>query len=163
VTTLEFDDLFDLRLPAYLLGLTAGPANDLEIVIEEATGQGPPLPNRSTTDHPIDEVLNSILADARPIEPGHGDRIVKIVWNQVVSFAVLDESYAGPERSGPAETPQLFSIVEGSWFDDYTAAATWATDEFPGPLTHYSLVTLNRVVSVISDQRPIVELVGVHS
>ncbi|MBA3512721.1 hypothetical protein [Sphingomonas sp.] len=102
------------------------------------------------------------MANAQAIEPGPGDRVIEVIWEQPVSYAVTDESFAGLERDGQTADGRVARIVDDSWFDDFVKASTWADATFPGPLRHYSIVTNNHCVNVISANEPQVKLVSVY-
>ncbi len=158
---LESADLFDVRVPAYLVSLSDGPGNRLTLVIEEATGLGPPGEAIETPSSPADEAFNEIMANAQAIKPGPSDRVIEMTWEQPVSYAVTDESFADLERDGQTADGRVARIVQNSWFDDFVKASTWADDNFPGQLRHYSIVTNNHCVNVISAKEPKLKLVSV--
>lgn len=159
---LEPGDLFDVRLPAYLIGLVGAPENRLVLTIEEATGLGPVQPGQVALGDATEDVLENMLGNSRAIERGPGDRVIEVIWERPVAFAVTDESFAGPERDGEPAAGRVARLVEGSWFDDFVSTSTFADADYPGPLRHYSIVTLNHVVNVISDTEPHLRLVHVH-
>ncbi len=75
-----------------------------------------------------------------------------------VAYSVRDESYVSRDEA-ETWTGRFFRVYTHSKFLDYVEAATLASDDYPGPLTHYELVTLNHIVDVVSIEEPEVKLI----
>ena len=99
------------------------------------------------------------LGEGRPIEVTDASRSFEIWWPSYVAYAVRNESYWKVENGEPPLGDHLDRRY-GSAFQRYVAETTFADDEYPGPLEHWQLTTLNHIVDVISVGAPIVRKVG---
>ncbi len=107
-------------------------------------------------------VVEGLLGEPKPIEfagvaLGEGQQIMlteasrssEIHWGNYVAYSVRNESYWKPET----DEPPLIDHLEQRWnsaFQRYVSETTFACDEIPGPLQHWSLTTLNHIVDVVS-------------
>jgi hypothetical protein len=153
----DADLLYELRLPAFIESLEDGPGNRVRIVIREATHVGEPVGPEPGLDIP------AIFHDARPLISGPGDRIVALTWHDYVAYSVISESYAGKEAASPPHDGRVVHTFGASHFLDYVRKASFASDEYPGPLLHHEIVTEQHVVNLVSDQPPEVRTVSVQA
>ncbi|WP_417617024.1 hypothetical protein [Parasphingorhabdus sp.] len=100
------------------------------------------------------------LGQGRPIEITNASRSFVIKWDSYVTYAVRNESYWKEEAGEPPLGDHL-DRRHGSAFQRYVSETTFADDEYPGPLEHWSLTTLNHIVDVISVGPP--RVTKVHS
>jgi hypothetical protein len=133
------------RLDLYLVDISEPRDNDLRVVVLTARGRGPL------------EDTGSELGEARRIQPLDGDEAYELVWPRYVAYAMRSESYAKME-DGEAPVSDSLHIRESSAFLTYVTATTFANDEYPGPLTQWSLDTLNHCLDVVSDTSPEIRL-----
>ncbi|MEK6638908.1 MAG: hypothetical protein AABY88_12585 [Pseudomonadota bacterium] len=136
--------LSDIRSCPFLVELRDDPGNFLTIVVEEANGLGEPTD--LSENIPIE--LRSILPESRPIISVAGDRMIEIMFSYPVGYAVLNESYA--------------SSGEPDAFKDFIRRATFASDDYPGKLEQFSIVTHNHVIEVMSDSAPVLNVISVQ-
>ena len=73
---------------------------------------------------------------------------------QLCSLLLRNESYVGVDRSEQAAMGQKFQILTKSHFIDYVSRATFASQEYPGPMTHYRIICEGYVVDVIATVAP---------
>jgi hypothetical protein len=136
--------LSDIRLCPFLVELRDDPGNYLTIIIEEATGLG----ERYEVSEGGLSSWPSILQDTRPIISVAGDRLIEIIFSYPVGYAVLNESYA--------------SSGEPDAFKDFIQRATFASDDYPGKLEQYSIMTHNHIIEVMSDSAPVLKVISVQ-
>ena len=139
----------------------------------------PPLSRQSTLvvadiTEPSNNDLRLILVEVRPssstveadvvqmrlIEPQSDSRVFEVMWWRYVTYAVRNESFFRPE-----DGEQLRGQATGTRVDTallaYAKATTFASDDFPGALSHYFVYSEWHCVDVISDTPPDVrELTG---
>jgi hypothetical protein len=118
--------------------------NVLRLVIEEARASGEPEEMR------IGDVT---LSGVRPIVSDDSCYAYEVVFDSYVAYSVRNESYTSEDKS-EVFTGNLFRVYSKSRFRDYVNAATFATDEYPGKLSHYEIVCENHIVDVVSVAEP---------
>lgn len=89
------------------------------------------------------------LGEGRPIEISAESRSFELKWDSYVAYSVRNESYWKEEEGEPPLGDHLERRY-GSAFQRYVSETTFADDEYPSPLEHWSLTTLNHIVDVIS-------------
>ena len=89
------------------------------------------------------------LGEGRPIVISDESQCFELHWDNYVAYAVRDESFWKAEDGEPARGKQLERRFDSAFFR-YVSATTFADDEYPGPLEHWSLATLNHCVDVVS-------------
>lgn len=88
------------------------------------------------------------------VESNDKSRLFEINWNNYVAFSVRNESYASSNANENVRPGRKFQTLLQSHFIDYVSRATFATSEYPGPMTHYCLNCENHIVDVISTEAP---------
>lgn len=113
--------------------------NDLRLIVVEVR------PNGSAEDE-ADSV------QMRPIQPQGDSRVFELTWWRYVTYAVRNESYFAVEdgevSSGSTGTRNDTALLA------YVTATTFASDDFPGPLTHYFVYSEWHCIDVVSDTPP---------
>lgn len=109
--------------------------NDLHIVVAEV---GPSAHEEMTQ-----------LGLARRVGPFEGSRTFELTWYCYVAYSIRNESYV----IGEPDSPDLRERAETA-FGAFVKATTFASDEYPGPLTHWSLYTNWHCIDVISVDPP---------
>jgi len=99
----------------------------------------------------VGEPQDSPLPDSRPISSGPASPRFELIWENYIAYAVLNESYAEPIAG---VTSGALQRVPSSPFLDYVSAATFASDDHPGPFEHYQLCCAWHVVDVASTDPP---------
>jgi hypothetical protein len=119
--------------------------NDLRVIVIEAK----PGPGLVETD----------LGPATPIRPDSVSRAYEIVWSQYVAYNVRNESYFQPEPGEVLGGPSL-AVRTASAYLTYVSASTFATNDYPGVLTHWRLYLEWHCVDVVSVDPPTVRLLS---
>lgn len=129
-----------------LASLTEPSNNDLRLVVIEVR---PSVLPQDQAD----------FVQMRPIEPQSDSRVFEITWWRYVTYAIRNESYFAIEQG------EVYSGSTGTRDDTallaYVKATTFASEDFPGALTHYFVYAGWHCVDVVSDTSPEVrELTG---
>jgi hypothetical protein len=93
------------------------------------------------------------LGHGRPIEITAESRHFELIWNDYVAYYVRNESYWAAE---PNEAPMVNHLERrfDSAFMSFVSTTTFADDDYPGPLQHWALTTLDHLVDVVSVEPP---------
>jgi hypothetical protein len=111
------------------------------------------LPRPEDEARSLSEAMDLGLPLGSPIEHVAGCRIFVVDWSDYVAYSVRNESYV---------TTDDYEVFEGRNFVKYTRSryldfveqATFASDSYPGPMTHWGIFCLNHIVDVISCSEP---------
>lgn len=114
-------------------------SNDLRLILVEAKPQS--------------TVVVTELGLANPIEPDQTSRGFELTWWRYVAYSVRNESYFSRE-DGADFSPGLIGTATNSAYLAYVRATTFASNDYPGPLTHWFVNTEWHCVDVISDTPP---------
>ncbi len=87
--------------------------------------------------------------EGRPIVVTDASQSYELCWDNYVAYAVRNESFWKAETSEPPSENMLERRFHSA-FLRYVSETTFADDEYPGPLEHWSLTTLNHCVDVVS-------------
>jgi hypothetical protein len=133
----------------FLMELREGSCNSLHVQVAEGRAVGSP---KSIT------VADTEISDCTAIEITDESRFFEIVWNSYVGYSVLNESYATPsdEESGEGNR---FRIYSQSRFLRFMSGATFACDDYPGPMRHYCVGCEDQILHVLSTDPPTVRRV----
>lgn len=118
-------------------------ANDLRVVVVEAKLGSEPV--------------QTALGPANPIAPDSASRAHEIVWSHYVAYNVRNESYFRPEPGEVLGGPPL-DVRTSSAYLAYIAASTFATNDYPGVLSHWRLYLERHCIDVVSVDPPVVRL-----
>lgn len=99
------------------------------------------------------EVTGIDLGEGRPIALTDESRFFELTWDDYVAYAVRAESYWAAEPDEPPFVNHLSRRVNSA-FLHFVSKTTFADDDYPGPLQHWALTTLNHCVDVVSVQPP---------
>lgn len=97
------------------------------------------------------------LGESRPILLTDESRSFELRWDNYVAYAVRNESFWKGEDDELPRGKMLERRFDTAFFQ-YVSATTFADDEYPGPLEHWSLTTLHHCVDVVSVGPPSVML-----
>jgi len=133
----------------FLIELREGSRNSLHVQLAEGRPVGVPKSIK---------VADTEISDCTAIEITDESRVFEIVWNSYVGYSVLNESYATPsdEESGEGNR---FRIYSKSRFLQFMSAATFACDDYPGPMRHYCVGCEDQILHVLSVDPPTVRKV----
>ena len=127
------------NLNLYLTAIGEPACNELRIVVAEGL-----LGELTKID-----VAGVDVGEGRPIEIMAESRSYEISWDNYVAYVVRNESFWKAEKREPAFTKHLERRFDTA-FMRYIRDVTFADDEYPGPLEHWYLATLNHCVDVVS-------------
>jgi hypothetical protein len=129
---------------AYLLEISEPLPRTLRVVIQQAEAE------EATRELVLGDVL---LTELHRIVPAKGSHTYEFVWASYVIYAVRNESFVGPENTA-ISTGRHFREFSKSHFLSFAEVATFATEEYPGPMRHFGLFTESHLVDVISVADP---------
>ena len=98
-------------------------------------------------------VVDTEFGAAHPVEPDETSRGFELTWWCYLGYSIRNESYFKPE-DGAASGPGPVGTVTNSAYLAYIAATTFATNDYPGPLTHWFVDTQWHCIDVVSDSPP---------
>jgi hypothetical protein len=137
----------DGLLNLYLTDIGEPSENQLRIVVAEGLLGEPTQIDIEGVD----------LGEGRPILVTDESRSFELRWDNYVAYAVRNESFWKAEDDELPRGRMLERRFDSAFFR-YVSATTFADDEYPGPLEHWSLTTLNHCVDVVSVGPPRVML-----
>ena len=115
--------------------------NDLRVVVVESR-RGEAL-------------IETEVGPAFPVSPDETCRAFMITWWDYVAYVVRNESYFRREEGEPDYQP--LGVRTDSALLRYVAQTTFASDDYPGPLSHWVLYTEWHCIDVVSSIAPEVE------
>jgi hypothetical protein len=127
----------------YLRELGEPRDNELRIVVEEASVTS----NAASAAGP--------LSAYGPIESNEASRLFELRWENYVAYSVSNESFATTDEVEQF-SGRLYRLYSCSHFLDYVRKATFATDEYPGPLRHVGILCLNHIVDIAAVEEPMI-------
>lgn len=126
--------------------------NVLRIVVSEAVA------SKDTEDL----VIGNTTISGRRIVSDEACASYEFVFDQYIAYTVFNESYTYGDPNDP-NIGLLFRTYANSLFLDFVRQATFATDDFPGKLTHYEIVCLDHIIDVAAVANPSITLIGSHA
>jgi hypothetical protein len=131
----------DVSLSLHALGEPRN--NDLRVVVLEAK--------------PASEPVQTVLGLATPIAPDETCRAYEIVWSAYVAYNVRNERYFRAEPGEALGGPPL-AVRTASAYLAHVRASTFATDDYPGGLTHWRLYLEWHCIDVVGVDPPEIRL-----
>ena len=133
-----------------------GEPADQEFRITVANGHlGREVPLSDVVSKSDVSMANVDLGMVQPIEVTSQSRIFQFHWTDYIAYNVRNESFWALEDGEPKHAGNFYTR-EKSAFLDFVSATTFASDDYPGPLTHWALETLNHCIAVVSSAPPII-------
>ena len=130
----------------FLASIEEVSGNNLRLIVQE----GRPTGARENI-----EVAGTVINDVQSVLP-YVDSAWEIVFERYVAYSVRNESYVSLDADELWEG-HLFRTYSKSKFLDYTRAATFACDEYPGNLCHNELVCTDHIIDVVTVQPPTIQ------
>jgi hypothetical protein len=93
------------------------------------------------------------IAGGHPVRSVEGSRLFEIIWDSYVAYSVRNESYVTRDES-EGFLGRFARIYSKSHFLDFVSRATFASDEYPGPMQHIELVSECHIIDVVSTSAP---------
>ena len=90
------------------------------------------------------------------LEATDPDREFEIRWSSYISYAVRSEHYCAWDDEEIWTGKHVLRLYSKSKFLDFVAAATFATDDFPGPFKHFQIQSLYQIIDIASCDEPVV-------
>ena len=136
------------RMDLYLTDIGEPRDNQLRLVVAEAVlGE---ITSIDDADFRIENVRPMIVTDS--------SRVFELEWADYVAYVVRNESFWKSESNEPPFENHLVRRFDSA-FLKYVSDTTFADDDYPGPLRHWALSTLNHCVDVVSACAPSVRLI----
>lgn len=89
-----------------------------------------------------------------PVLPDAHSSAFELIWHHYVGYNVRNESFAVPEDTKTVSHGRWLSTKDESAYLRYLSTTTFARDDFPGKLVHWSLFTEWHCVDVVSVTAP---------
>lgn len=93
------------------------------------------------------------IENVRSLEVPEKSDIYSFSFHNFVSYSVTDEMFIQSATDDVFEGGRI-RIYSQSRFLRFVAATTWATTDFPGPLLHYQLNTLDHTIDIVTAGSP---------
>jgi hypothetical protein len=90
------------------------------------------------------------------VSPDATTPIFEVRFESYVGYLVRNESYAKSLPGESCEGGRAYRQYDSSEILDFMRRSTIASDSYPGPVRHYSLVCVDHIVDVISTVVPVV-------
>jgi hypothetical protein len=132
---------------------------DATIEVIEARADQTETWKPSSSDAPaseFDSVRDIVLNNSVAISPRPGCAHFTITFAGFVLFSVRDESGAKPAEN--EDFTRKLRTYDESRLLDHVKATYWAPEDLLGPIKHYSVVCLDRIVDVISTTEPVISM-----
>ncbi|WP_157201874.1 hypothetical protein [Massilia sp. Root335] len=117
-------------------------------ILEAATLHDPEAEAR-----PLKESLERGLPLGSPIRHVAGCRIFTVEWPDYVAYSIRNESYVTTDEYEVFEGRNFVKYTKSRYLD-FVEQATFASDSYPGPMTHWGVFCLNHIVDVVSCSEP---------
>jgi hypothetical protein len=92
--------------------------------------------------------------EGHPVKPAVQGGRFEITWEHYVAYSVRNELYAKDGDNEKLLSGKRIAEFSKSDFLDYISHATFATEEYPGPLRHVEVACENHIVDVVAVAAP---------
>lgn len=93
------------------------------------------------------------ISGVQPLEIKPESDVFRLSFVDFISYAVTEEMYA-QYSDGQVSEGEWLRIYSKSFFLDFVSKTTWATSEFPGPLVHFQINTLDHTIDIVTSKPP---------
>jgi hypothetical protein len=84
------------------------------------------------------KIGGTVIENLHPVEPTERSRTFELRWKQYIAYSVRNESFASPDDDSDVRASgRLFRTYSKSHFLDFVSRATIASEQYPGPFTHF--------------------------
>jgi hypothetical protein len=128
----------------YLRSIHEPEDNVLLLVVQEAGASG---------HSEVTQIGEATFSGYQDIVSGEKDLAYEVLFPNYISYAVTNEAF-GIVDDAEVRSGRLFSIYTKSHFLNFVQASTLATEDYPGPFTHYQVNCLNHTIDVVSTSEP---------
>ena len=134
----------------FLSGISEPEENSLRIVVQEGLCAGA-AETLNIGSFSIENVL--------PIDVTSNSRTFILFWPNYISYAVRNESYCAWDKEETWKGSG-FRIYTKSKFLTFVENATFASEDYPGPFRHYSVLCANHLIDIASQNPPIIQIIN---
>jgi hypothetical protein len=99
------------------------------------------------------EIAGTIIKDTAPVTIEKESKVYAIYFDSYVAYSIRNESFTTWDDEEEWEGKK-FREYSKSHFLNYVSQSTFATDDFPGPLTHYEIVCEFHVIDIVTTVKP---------
>jgi hypothetical protein len=127
-------------------------SNSVRIVVREAAAAAEKF---LRIDREQSGGLAEVLEGAHEISSMPQHRTFEILWCSYVAYSVTNESYSAVDANDEQRiSGRLFRQYSKSHFLEHISRSTVATNAYPGPLQHFSVVCLDHIFDIVSCETP---------
>lgn len=143
---MEYSDLFNLK-DIYLEQINEPKENTLVLLFSRSI----------TSETPETITIGEIeIKDTYSIDIDETLPLIQIDFEGYIGYSIRNESYTSWDDYEEFEG-KIFRIYSKSRYLDFIKVGTFASEDYPGPFTHYGISCLNHVVDVVSVSVPIIK------
>ena len=151
----ELTQIIDSCYTIFAREISEPEQNVLRLVLQEA---------EKSPEAVAQKIGGTVIEDLHPVEPTERSRTFELKWKQYIAYSVTSESFGLPDdHSAVRASGRLFRTYSKSHFLDFVSRATIATDQYPGPSTHFCVVSECHVIDIISTQMPEIQILRTGS
>ena len=154
-TLAELTQIIDSCYTIFVREISEPQENVLRLVLREAEVRS------ETVSHKIG---GTVIESLHPVEPTERSRTFELTWKQYIAYSVRNESFASrDDNSEVRASGRLFRTYSKSHFLDFVSRATIASEQYPGPVTHFCVASENHVVDIVSTLLPEMQILRAGS
>jgi len=151
----ELTQMVDSCYTIFVREISEPEENVLRLVLQEAEK------SPETVSHKIG---GTVIENLHPVEATERSRTFELRWEQYIAYSVTNESFASPDGDSDVRASgRLFRTYSKSHFLDFVSRATIASEQYPGPFTHFCVVSECHVIDIISTQMPEIQILQTGS
>jgi len=155
MTTLaELTEIIDSCYTIFVREMSEPDENVFRLVLQEA----------EVSSETVSHNIGGTVIEGHPIGPAERSRTFELAWKQYVAYSVRNESFASPDDNSEVRASgRLFRTYSKSHFLDFVSRATIASEQYPGPVTHFCVACENHVVDIASTLLPEMQILRAGS
>ncbi len=148
----ELTQMIDSCYTIFMREISESEENVLRLVLQEAEV------SPETVSHKLG---GTVIDNLHPVETTERSRTFELKWKQYIAYSVTNESFSSPDdESNVRASGRLFRVYLKSHFLDFVSRATIANEQYPGPSTHFCVVSETHVVDIVSAQMPEIRILA---
>ena len=147
----ELTQIIDSCYTIFVCEISEPEENVLRLVLQEAEASSETVSRK---------IGGTVIENLHVVGPTERSRTFELRWNQYIAYSVTNESFASPDDDSEVRASgRRFRTYSKSHFLDFVSRATIANEQYPGPSTHFCVVSENHVINVVSAQMPEIQIV----
>ncbi len=151
----ELTQMVDSCYTIFVREISEPEENVLRLVLQEA---------EKSPESVSHKIGGTVIENLHPVEPTELSRTFELRWKQYIAYSVRNESFASPDDDSDVRASgRLFRTYSKSHFLDFVSRATIASEQYPGPFTHFCVVSECHVIDIISTQMPEIQILRTGS